>query len=360
MKTENEKEDEKKEEIKDEKKEEIKDEEKEEIKEEKKEENKGEIKEEIDNLNAEEEAYEKLKNSKFKQQNLSGWKPEFSNNTIILIFIGFGIVFIFIGTILLVASQNLVEIKFRYDEKCKINESCEISIKIKKTMKRPIMVYYQLDGIYQNHRRYLNSKSDDQLHGKKMTLEEMKNSQDCEPVVTNEQMGKTISVEGHLLKKGDLAIPCGLIARSFFNDTYFDWTIDGVRFVPNENNISWETDRRLKYRNVANENKKQWHNMTDEHFIVWMRPAALPNFKKLWARIEDKDLIENQELKLTVNNTYNVKKFEGKKYLVLRTVNAFGGKNNKMGLSYIFIGILFIVLGIVFFFGNNIYKNKHK
>ena len=338
----------------------MKEENNEESKEEKNEENKDEIKEEIDNLNAEEEAYEKLKNSKFKQQNLPGWKPEISNNVLILIFICFGIAFIIIGTFLLIASNNLVEIKKNYgnNENCKIKDMCDIEIKITKTMKKPIMIYYQIDGIYQNHRRYLNSKSDEQLHGKKFTLEGMKNSQDCEPVVTNKEMDKKKSITGKDLKDTSLAIPCGLIARSYFNDIYTNFKIDGKQFYPNENNISWETDRKLKYRNV--DINRQWINMTDEHFMVWMRPAALPNFKKLWARIDDIDLEEGQTLTLTVGNNYDVSKFKGEKYLVLRTVNIFGGKNNKMGISYIFIGVICIILGIVFFVGDNIYKNKHK
>ena len=338
----------------------MKEENNEESKEEKNEENKDEIKEEIDNLNAEEEAYEKLKNSKFKQQNLPGWKPEISNNVLILIFICFGIAFIIIGTFLLIASNNLVEIKKNYgnNENCKIKDMCDIEIKITKTMKKPIMIYYQIDGIYQNHRRYINSKSDDQLHGKKFTVEEMKNSQDCDPVVTNIDMLKYNAIANNSkLKPKDLAIPCGLIAKSYFNDT-FNWTIDGSTFYPNEKNICWETDKRLKYENV--DINKQWIDMKNEHFIVWMRPAALPNFQKLWGRIDDRDLKKGQIINVSINNTYDVSKFDGKKYLVLKTVNAFGGKNSEMGLSYIIIGVIFIVLGVVFFFGNNIYKNKHK
>jgi hypothetical protein len=29
----------------------------------------------------------------------------------------------------------------------------------------------------------------------------------------------------------------------------------------------------------------QWLDMKNEHFIVWMRTAGLPNFRKLWGRI---------------------------------------------------------------------------
>lgn len=32
--------------------------------------------------------------------------------------------------------------------------------------------------------------------------------------------------------------------------------------------------------------------MTDPHFIVWMRPSAFPNFKKLWGRVELSDTNE--------------------------------------------------------------------
>jgi hypothetical protein len=30
---------------------------------------------------------------------------------------------------------------------------------------------------------------------------------------------------------------------------------------------------------------QQWLNVEQEHFIVWMRTAGLPNFRKLWGKI---------------------------------------------------------------------------
>ena len=68
-------------------------------------------------------------------------------------------------------------------------------------MKQPIMVYYQIDNFYQNHRRYVKSKSDKQLNGKYISLKQMQDSGDCEPVVTNEDMGRTESVNGTELRK---------------------------------------------------------------------------------------------------------------------------------------------------------------
>jgi len=49
--------------------------------------------------------------------------------------------------------------------------------------------------------------------------------------------------------------------------------------------------------------------MTDEHFIVWMRTAGLPNFRKLWGRIDDG--LEPGNYKLEVSNQYRVEPFQG-------------------------------------------------
>ena len=48
-------------------------------------------------------------------------------------------------------------------------------------------------------------------------------------------------------------------------------------------------------------------NICLEHFIVWMRTAGLPNFRKLWGKI-DTDLKAGQ-YKVKISNNYQVKPF---------------------------------------------------
>ena len=64
----------------------------------------------------------------------------------------------------------------------------------------------------------------------------------------------------------------------------------------------------------------QWIDMEDPHFIVWMRTAGLPNFRKLWGKIK-KDLPVDS-YKILIQNNYKVSNFKGKKSFVLSTTNA--------------------------------------
>ena len=308
--------------------------------------------------------YERLKNSKFKQQKLPGWRPVPTIASTTIIFICFGIVFILLGTLILVFSSRVIEIQRQYDNipQCKDSKICNISIEIEQDMDKTIMIYYQLNGFYQNHRRYVKSKSDVQLNGKTMTLEEMKKSQECDPVITNEEMGFTPgakSITGEELNMKELAVPCGLIAKSFFNDVFKEWKVDGQNITVNEKDIAWSADKQLKYKNTK-DLSKQWIDITDEHFIVWMRPAGLPNFRKLWGRIEDVDLKKGQTVTLIIENNFDVTKFDGKKFLILSTVNIFGGKNTFLGISYIVLGAICIILAIVFIIGYNVHQKKEK
>ena len=60
-----------------------------------------------------------------------------------------------------------------------------------------------------------------------------------------------------------------------------------------------------------------------EHFIVWMRVAGLPTFRKLFAAISTK--LTKGTYYLKVDNNYDVSGWDGTKKFVLSTSNNLGG-----------------------------------
>lgn len=83
-----------------------------------------------------------------------------------------------------------------------------------------------------------------------------------------------------------------------------------------------------------------------EHFIVWMRIAGMPNFRKLYGRIEQN--LYSGTYTMLIKNTFDVSSFEGDKHFVLSTVNAFGGKNYFLAICYIVVGCLCLLFTIIF------------
>lgn len=156
-----------------------------------------------------------------------------------------------------------------------------------------------------------------------------------------------------------VATPCGLIAKSMFNDTFALYSSDDVdsngdlleanRVVINEEGIAWESDILYKFNNTYNwqTTPTQWMDMTNEHFIVWMRTAGLPNFRKLWGKLEDQ--LEVGSYYVDIGNNYNVKDFSGTKSFVLSTTNMLGGRNYFLAVCYIVVGALCIVFAVIFF-----------
>jgi hypothetical protein len=88
-------------------------------------------------------------------------------------------------------------------------------------------------------------------------------------------------------------------------------------------------------------------NVTNEHFIVWMRVAALPNFRKLYGRIEQ-DIPAGTQVTVQVTPRYPVTAFDGKKSLVLSTTSFMGGKNSFLGIAYLVVGFACILLAVIF------------
>ena len=88
-------------------------------------------------------------------------------------------------------------------------------------------------------------------------------------------------------------------------------------------------------------------NVSNEHFIVWMRVAALPSFRKLYGRIAT-DIPAGTAMTFTLQANFPVTGFDGKKSLVLSTVSFLGGKNPFLGVAYMAVGALCVALALCF------------
>jgi len=341
------------------------------------------------------------KDSAFKQQALPAWQPILTAGTVLPTFFVIGFAFIPIGVGLMYFSNQVHEINVDYTQctnnvgkSCAdvINEmdsegkpkncQCELQIEKEKlgteAWEGPVFIYYGLTNFYQNHRRYVKSRDDKQLLG---DLDSTTNS-DCNPFLEANSTHKYA--------------PCGAIANSMFNDTIsLLWSKAGADYltVPVLNTgIAWKSDKEYKFRNpegdleqlFAEKNlikPRDWgrnlweldtknpnnNGFVNEDLIVWMRTAALPNFRKLYRRMDHNNEldtkdgnwteefknglpVDNFEYKLKIDYSYKVTQFSGTKSVIISTTSLLGGKNPFLGIAYIVVGCICFIMGVVFLF----------
>eukprot|EP00210_Caulerpa_lentillifera_P008290 g7911.t1 len=310
------------------------------------------------------------KASKFTQQELYAFRPVLSPYNVIITYLLVCAVFTLLGAICLQDSNKVVEQRERYDDagNCSLtrrssngedtekgeessdSNECTLHMNIKKTMEKPIYVYYELDDYYQNHRRYVKSRNDHQLANRKGG-----SLDDCKPKAT---INKTLP---GVSSKTNVINPCGLIAWSYFNDTFeIRRSSQNEDIDMEEDGIAWKQDKKYKFGDYSPENfnieasyigggQINGNILEDEHFIVWMRVAALPRFRKLYGIIDDETLEKDDSINITIENNYNTSKF-GKKFIVLSTTSRIiGGKSKFLGLLQIALGFACFFAGLLYF-----------
>jgi len=87
--------------------------------------------------------------------------------------------------------------------------------------------------------------------------------------------------------------------------------------------------------------------VTNEHFMVWMRTAGLPTFRKLYGKING-NFKKGDLLSFQLQLNYEVQSFGGTKALVISTVGQFGGKNPYLGTAFLVVGSLSLLLAFMF------------
>ncbi|KAM9347299.1 transmembrane protein 30C [Symphorus nematophorus] len=320
-------------------------------------------------------------NSAFKQQRLPAWSPMLTANTVLPFFYFMALICMLLGVWLLLTVQSTQEIKLDYTEAGTCNIcfekrknlsnaaqpcSCLVVFPIEKAFKGDVFFYYGLRNFHQNLRRYMDSRDDGQMVGRKKKLKNP--STYCEPF-TKDQNGVPIA-------------PCGAVANSIFNDT-FSLTYHGSSGPPAQvpllrGGITWYTDKNVKYRNPQIENltlaqvfegtaqPPYWqkpvyeldpqdpsnNGFINDDLIVWMREAAFPNFKKLYGVLyrAHKPFTKglpagNYSIEISYN--FPVQYFRGRKEVVLTTLTWFGGQNHFLPIAYLVTSSLILLLAVI-------------
>ena len=252
-------------------------------------------------------------------QHYPAYVSHYNSTCVYITFMILGILFLAGGIVIATSAMNVYEERIVYDGKnsenvdCHIlqnNEKkyCNVTFVIDRDIDVPLYLYYELTNFHQNHRQYVESKCMDQLVGKEAPLK--KQEQECKYKLMNSMNTKRLN-------------PCGLIANSLFNDVF---TLTNDNYSVCERDITRPVDRQLFHNppNYGEEGEYQWIYETysnihkdksedpnssayygggieDEHFIVWMKNSAFPNFRKMYGRIES-SMQKNTQLTFTIEN----------------------------------------------------------
>ena len=144
---------------------------------------------------------------------------------------------------------------------------CEFPLEIEKTLVSPVYLYYQIDNFYSNHRDFVKSRIYSQLRGE--THVDSTNNKICKGAIFVNEMfdndtSRYLTHTGNPLNGTDYADPCGLIAKSYFNDTNYTLiTPDNREIFINQTDIANHYDKNYMFKRNKNHSNLQWTDVED-------------------------------------------------------------------------------------------------
>lgn len=254
---------------------------------------------------------------------------------------------------------------------------CSLMFTVPSDLHPTVFLYYKLTNFYQNHRRYVKSIWEDQLNGQAVAPHDLTGDDRCDPMA--------------IAPNGKAYYPCGLIANSYFNDSFHSPRLlnarggssSAVTYNMTDKGIAWDSDKRrfqrTKYNASQIEPPPNWKLMYPdgytednlpnlhewESLMNWMRTAGLPTFSKLALRNDDEimtagtyamDIEDSMASALCVANIFfldfDVLAYKGTKSVLISTMTVIGGRNPFLGIAYIAVGGLCVLLGLLFLAGH--------
>lgn len=156
------------------------------------------------------------------------------------------------------------------------NTAGSVTLAVPEDMEGPVYVYYELTNFYQNHRKYVKSRDDDQLAaGNSVQRNADSYSSNCDPWYESSYE----SGSGWTKKQ---LYPCGLVGRSVFNDTFLvsyrdskTSVFENVIMDESPSTISWSQDVEKKF-NQANPALQTGASTLIEDVDMWILKTFPP------------------------------------------------------------------------------------